>query len=139
MHTRRDYMEGRCSHSAYYEEVAKRLYAKGLLHLPPAISNERVLDALKRGDLHLNSIPLSEWDGAAIPYTRLAAAHRVFAEFDDWTSLANYVCALKEWARMRARAHLGNDELWAIIQVEANKNAEQARKLAMEAKRRANG
>ena len=136
MHTRKDYMEGRCSHSDYYAEVAAALYEEGVLRLPSACMGERVVDALEQGDIHLNTIPLSIWDGAAIPFTRKAAVHRVFQERGDWASLGGFVCALKEFARIRARQLVGDEERWRVLHQNAAENAEKA---AREAKRLANG
>lgn len=138
MHTRKDYMEGRCSHSDYYAEVARALYDAGLLTLPSACSGEKVVDALEQGDIHLNTIPLSLWDGAAIPFMRKAAAHRVFQERGDWVSLGGFVCALKEFARIRARQLIGDEHRWQVMHEKAEERAEHARKLALEAKRRDN-
>lgn len=135
MHTRKDYMEGRCSHSDYYAELALALYEASLLRLPSACQGEKVVDALERGDIHLNTIPLSLWDGAAIPFMRMAAAHRIFMERGDWVSLGGFVCALKEFARMRARQLIGDEERWRVLHERADENAEKA---AREAKRLAN-
>ena len=124
MHTRKDYMEGRCSYSDYYEGIARALGDAGFLRLPYSVP--QIIAALERGDMHLNSLPLSGWDGAAIPFTRKAAVHRIFQAHDDWVSLGGFVCALKEWARMFARASINDEGRWRILHLNAAENAEKA-------------
>lgn len=57
MNTRRDYLEGRCSHREYYLEIAKEIG-------PTCVAE--ILARVKRSkDQHLNDIPLSDWDALA--------------------------------------------------------------------------
>jgi hypothetical protein len=132
---RKDYMEQRCTHSEYYGEIAQRLYDEGLLHLPSSCSGEKVVDALEQGDIHLNTIPLSIWDGAAIPFLRRAATHNVFLERGDWVSLGNFVCALKEFARMRARQLIDDETRWKAIHDQYEERLDKALKRRLELKR----
>lgn len=91
MLTRKDYMERRCTHHDYYMGLWKALR----IPLPPTISQADLVRACEVGDVHLNSIPLSKWDGGVIPYLRLAYVHKAFQERGDWVSLAGLVCVLK--------------------------------------------
>ena len=87
--TRKDYMEGRMSHHAYYSAIAKEcgISFKRSNMLP------QIKEALAKGDEHLNSIPLTIWDSMAIRNT--ARISTVLKEHGDFYSLAGGVCVMK--------------------------------------------
>ena len=89
--TRKDYMDKKCTHHDYY----MGLWSALRIPLPPTITHHQLVQACERGDVHLNSIPLSKWDGAVIPFLRLAHVHKAFHERGDWVSLSGLVCVLK--------------------------------------------
>jgi hypothetical protein len=82
------------AHYRKYEDVARKIGIDHILRDLIPVTPERIRKALLRGDLHLNSIPLSLWDQAAeqIPYAALVTSH--VGEL----SLAQKVCVLKHVA-----------------------------------------
>lgn len=87
--TRKDYMEGRITHQEYYSTIAKEAHIsfKNSEMLP------EIKDALAKGDEHLNTIPLRQWD-------MMATFHRdrirlALKNHDDFYSLGGGVCVMK--------------------------------------------
>lgn len=98
MITRKEYMDGKASFAEYYGEIAREAhisYANSPL-LP------RVIDALAKGDAHLNTIPLHRWDAVGV-YTMKILAPIFKAHGDGW-SLAGSVCVHKQAAIDAAHA-----------------------------------
>jgi hypothetical protein len=99
--TRRDYLEGRVTHQEYYESVAD---AAGIAFSSP-MSREfmgRVTEALSKGDKHLNSIPLREWDWRAAAAKRPIS--RALREHGDSWSAAGAACTMKAAAIRDAKS-----------------------------------
>src|SRR4051794_29256750 len=95
IYTRGDYLNNKASHSEYYRQFVDQ----GIIDL---VVRQFGLDALKRAydkDVHLNSIPLEDWDrlvyviDGALVRNKLAASGDIF-------SLAGGVCILKQAAIM---------------------------------------
>ncbi len=88
MNTRKDYLDGKCSHDEYYGEIVKEV---GITYV-----NSSDLERYKKAyatDQHLNNIPLAEWDrkSAASQLTLFDA----FKKRGDYWSLAGGVCVHK--------------------------------------------
>lgn len=96
MRTRKDYMDGKCSHKEYYEEIAEEC---GISY-----DNAPNLDYIKtslKEDEHLNNIPLLRWDMAA-SCTKTAIA-RALKSRGDFYSDADGVCVHKAAAKRSAQ------------------------------------
>ncbi len=91
--TRDDYMQGRCTHAAFYRAVNK---TAGLVISDTALL-QRVSKCLAEGDEHLNRIPLSFWDGMGPALS--GNLRRALKEHGDFWSMAGSVCCLKQAAR----------------------------------------
>ena len=89
MFTRKQYLNGECTHRQYYGQFVN------------AGTKARVLSgiglaALKKStDPHFNDIPLHEWDGLVANCPGSAA----FSKAGDYYTLAGGICLLKEAAR----------------------------------------
>ena len=98
MITRKEYMQNsKKLFHAYYLEIAKEAgidYSESDL-LP------RVKEALKAGDEHLNTIPLSIWDANGM-YTQRTINTAMKKRGDFW-SLAGSVCVHKTAAKEAAK------------------------------------
>lgn len=96
--SRKDYMDGACSHADYYRSLNK---TAGIVFRDGAggISLDRVRAAIANGDEHLNTIPLAQWDNWAItlehPLRRALKEHN---GSNAW-SLSDGVCSCKQAAR----------------------------------------
>lgn len=91
MKTRAQYLAGECSHREYYAqfvtpEIRKQVLARFPLKRLCQTSDQE----------HLNSIPLSGWDGLAYSMEGIAAPLRLA---DDFPTLCSRVCILKEAAK----------------------------------------
>jgi hypothetical protein len=93
--TRADYMSDRCTFEEYHRAVNATAGYRFTGDL------ERVRAALARGDYHLNSIPLPEWDATAIS-ARVVHAPALRQHGDGW-SLGGGVCCVKQAARDAAQ------------------------------------
>jgi hypothetical protein len=95
--TRADYLAGKVSHDAYYLGIAK---ASGV-----SFKNSRhlfeVRQALGRGDIALNNMPLALWDNWALA-RRAEISEALRLAGDSW-SLAGAVCVLKAAARAASK------------------------------------
>ena len=98
--TRQDYMSGKVTHEEYYVALAKTC-GVSYDNADPAFM-ARVVKALDEGGIHLNSIPLQEWDmrGALI-----MGVAKAFKEHGDFDSLAGRVCLIKTAAKRSAMKH----------------------------------
>lgn len=94
MFTRKDYLDGKCTHSEYYSQMVKATNAKDM------VVNYWGLEKLKKAyneDMNLNTIPIKEWDILA---KRLVIGPQLtFSELGDMNTLSSRVCVLKEAAR----------------------------------------
>ena len=90
------YKSKQISHSQFFGHIAKEC------DLPtfPTDFIERVKRALEQNDVHLNTIPLQEWDNMTIFFSRRTKA--IISKYDNGYSLAGGVCMLKEKARLQA-------------------------------------
>lgn len=91
MFTRKDYMDGKCSHRDYYGQFVTDTTRSVVAR---CIGVDRIRQSR---DEHLNDIPLARWD--ALP--KVCAAGRM-KEAGDWLSPAGWVCIAKEAARQLA-------------------------------------
>lgn len=94
--TREKYMSQEITHAQFFGHIAKMC---GLGPFDEKFIN-RVKIALKNGDIHLNSIPLVEWDTKTFHFSQRTKA--IISAFDNGYSLAGGVCMLKEKARLQA-------------------------------------
>lgn len=86
MFTRKQYLDGECSFTDYYLDIAD---AAGLKAFDRSLI-ERCVAALKAGDEPLNSIPLPTWG-----HTFTAPAAKALRERGDYPTLAGNVCLWK--------------------------------------------
>ena len=90
MITRREYMaDSDKLHHRYYLEIGREAgisYAKSK-------DLERIKNAINKGDKHLNTIPLGEWDNKGV-FTKTAINTAMLKRGDSWT-LAGSVCVHK--------------------------------------------
>lgn len=97
---RSEYMTGKVTFEQYYRSV----YKLAGVNLEQAPIMLRVIEALKSGDEHLNTIPISIWDrmaaGGQGTITRSLRAHG-----DGW-SLAGRVCVMKQAAKDAAKSQV---------------------------------
>ncbi len=91
MFTRKDYLEGRCSHRDFYGQIVERA---GLVF--PS-DHALVQRARRSTDPHYNDIPLALWGSAAV--SAKPAITRALKETGDFWSLAGGVCTIKEAVR----------------------------------------
>ena len=88
MFTRKDYLNGECTHEEYYGQLVTQGMKDHIVRaIPQALA--------KSTDPVFNDIPLSTWD-------RLGMAYSLRSEFKglgDFRSKAGIVCVLKEAAR----------------------------------------
>lgn len=91
--TRKQYLDGDCTHSQYYSQfVDVAMKSRVLIRFG--------IDKIKAAfaeDEHLNNIPIAYWDGLAVPFTAYAANAMRLA--GDYPTLAGGVCIAKEAAR----------------------------------------
>lgn len=113
--TRQDYMNDRVTFTEYYRSVAQTAGIR--INDPNLIA--RVQRALAKGDEHLNTIPLQDWDiMAQSAYWSLSAA---FQKHADFYSLADGVCVMKQAARDAAQeASPGSLPMTAYLEITAS-------------------
>ena len=104
---RADYMTGKISFDDYYLALARKMGIK-----PSEKIVRRAVEALRKGDNHLNSIPLGEWDTWALSLYafRKNEIDFIFRQFGDFYSLAGLVCVLKAVVRYEAEKILQGAE-----------------------------
>jgi len=91
MYTRKDYINGLCTHEQYYSQFVN----DGVLRVvAQEIGIERIKEAYKT-DKHLNNISLYVWDRVGLCIN----PEKKFLELGDSKSLAGLVCIVKEAAR----------------------------------------
>ncbi len=89
MITRKDYLEGRATHSEYYGQfVSERHFA--VLNL----EHEKIKNST---DKHFNDIPLKFWQELALRASTYTTTKMI--EAGDYLTLAGAVCIIKEAAR----------------------------------------
>lgn len=87
MNTRRDYLEGRCSHREYYLEIAKEI---------GPTANAALLQRVRESkDPLLNDIPLRDWDSIASFLQHSPKLKAAFRARDDYVTAAGMVSLLK--------------------------------------------
>lgn len=91
--TRADYLNKVVTFEQYYRAIAKD--AGVAFH--PGSFLDRVKRALARGDEHLTSVPLAEWDSFSRGARQATAP--AFKRHGDFWSLAGGVCVAKQAAR----------------------------------------
>lgn len=88
--SRKDYMEGRCTHREYYGSLVEELGIR--------FTKEKDIERFRRSiDLHFNDIPLRWWD--ALASRRPAGSTAAFKARGDFVTTAGLVCLYKEAAR----------------------------------------
>ena len=90
MKTRKEYLDGKCTHEEYYGQFVSRVTKyRVLAHIR--------MDKLKKSkDEHLNDIPLRIWDNASNNFPHVSTK---MEECGDYLTLAGCVCIIKESAR----------------------------------------
>ena len=89
MHTRKDYINGRCSHKEYYAQFVND---NAKLMILDSIGIDRIK---KSKDGNFNDIPLKLWDSIGLP----SGISELLKQAGDYYTLAGQVCILKEGAR----------------------------------------
>lgn len=92
MFTRKDYLDGKCSHDEYYAQLVRESNAKELVL---NTFSKRLLMYRLRKDRHLNNLPIRKWD--VLGYNLRGIDWK---KYGDWRSEAGQVCVLKTAARM---------------------------------------
>jgi hypothetical protein len=95
--TRQQYLSKEVTHDQYYASLAE---AAGIT-VPERIVNE-ARDALKRGDEHLNSIPLTTWDALGSRDSFNSKLREELKRRGDVYSLSCGVCMRKALAKKKA-------------------------------------
>ena len=92
MITREEYLKNPDLHNAYYTEIAKEIGIS-----PPQDVLAAAREAFKRGDEHLNSIPLWKWDiwAYSLMTYQPEALRRAFEKRGDQVSRGGVICVLK--------------------------------------------
>lgn len=95
MTTLKDYLDRKVTFEQYYRSVNK---AAGI-----TMVNHRILPqvekALRDGDIHLNTIPLVEWNLIGENPIVRQNISRALKQHEDFLTQANIVCCLKQAAR----------------------------------------
>lgn len=94
MYTRKDYLNGKCTHREYYAQFVTQ-YTKDLVS--QQFGKGRIIEELEK-DEALNGITLAEWDNLA----RFVSAN--MRPQGDYLTLAGAVCILKEAAKQIAES-----------------------------------
>lgn len=95
--TRQQYLDGEISHQEYYETLATKA---GITFSDEFIKH--VKTALKEGDINLNTIPLTTWDGMnGYDLQNLSLNSELKKRGDNW-SIAGAVCMRKAKAKAMA-------------------------------------
>lgn len=94
MFTRKDYLDGKCTHSEYYSQYVESTDAKDLVL---TFWDEKTLFEAYKKDKYLNSLPIKDWYDLA---NRMIIGPKLtFSELGDMNTLSSRVCVLKEAAR----------------------------------------
>lgn len=105
MMTRQDYLN-ECrepgSFARYYGEIIADAGGPDAFRTLIPVSADRIRAALAAGDAHLNTVPLALWDARSAAVK--AITDRAPRARDDWPTLGNAVCILKEAARLLVAA-----------------------------------
>lgn len=89
MHTRQDYLNGKCTHREYYDQFV----TPGTRYMVATfIGKERITTST---DEHFNDIPLITWDALVSK----APGSELFKKAGDFYTQAGGVCLLKEAAQ----------------------------------------
>lgn len=97
MITHAEYMADSANlHHAYYLEIAQDTANIGL-----PFTIQRIRQALDKGDIHLNSLPLTTWDASAT--IQQNSMRRALKRHGTGYSLGTGVCVLKAWAKHLAK------------------------------------
>ena len=100
MFTRKDYLDGKCTHSEYYTQYVENTNAKDLVL---TFWDEKTLFEAYKKDKYLNSLPIKDWDDLANRLT--IGPWLTFSELGDMNTLSSRVCVLKEAARHIIKAY----------------------------------
>lgn len=103
MFTRKNYIDGLCTHREYYKQFVNNAV---LARVAIDIGRSRIYDTFDPNSFE--DIPLEEWDKVA---QRLALGgcfylNKVFLELDDFRTQAGLVCIAKEAARQIYDEHM---------------------------------
>lgn len=98
MFTRKDYIDGNCTHHQYYEQLANESNARTILLDYAKMQPEELAEKLAQ-DQHLNNIPLHTWDTLGV----LLAAP--FEKYGDYPTESGKVCTLKAMAKIIANEY----------------------------------
>ena len=101
MFTRKDYLDGKCTHSEYYSQYVENTNAAKDLVL--TFWDEKTLFEAYKKDKYLNSLPIKDWDDLA--YRLKIGPWLTFSELGDMNTLSSRVCVLKETARHIIKAY----------------------------------
>lgn len=96
MITRKDYLDGKATHSEYYGQWAEAL-------TPLVVNAIGARTLLNSKDSHLNDIPLRCWDALHAAVLDLVGPSIGEANGTGGVSLSDTVCAAKEAARQYLR------------------------------------
>jgi hypothetical protein len=103
MITRKEYMNASLQdqpamHRAYYGEVVRATNTR-----VSATLVTRAQEALAKGDTHLNTIPLAQWDFLV---RTLRGVDAELKKRGDYLTLGTGVCVLKEAAKLQAEGKI---------------------------------
>lgn len=90
MFTRKDYLDGKCTHGEYYSQYVTPEIEKLVSTLGPD-----KIKAAAKVDEYMNNIPLRQWDSM----TNFFHCKSEMEKHGDYPTLAGKVCILKEAAR----------------------------------------
>lgn len=96
MLTRKDYINGNCSHNEYYGEIVSLANITA-----PSWIMEMVKDS---NDDHYNDIPLTKWDSAGQSITQNFKIKSILEERGDSLTAAGIVCMMKQAAKRQLKA-----------------------------------
>lgn len=96
MYTRKDFLFGNVTFEQYYGQFITSATKLLVIHY---IGLDRITQALEIGDIHLNTIPLIEWDNL----THKFSCKSLMEHVGDYPTLMGKVCILKETARILAQ------------------------------------
>jgi hypothetical protein len=91
MFTRKDYLDGNCTHQEYYSQFV----TDGIKRLVTQNFDIKTLQKQFEKDEYFNGMELRLWD----KLTHLFQCNKVMCEHGDYATLAGRVCILKEAAR----------------------------------------
>lgn len=99
MHTRKDYMDGRCDHRTYYAQFVTMAVFR-------MVERRFTVERLVRcsDQAYFNTIPLHQWD-QLVPTLERMVDRRLMKELGEGWSLSTGVCILKEASRQVVENH----------------------------------